>query len=659
MSIGRGLGVARTLGMSAGVVPSVSGTKSYQWWDDKAVQLTAILRAQEELLRRATLEGAWLTDAYLLCRTERGAAAAEAAIRQAFHGSELPVVTPVQTRRLTPQEQAYIRLHAMCFTQSAREERVAGALEAYRDSTLLLPLQLAAYTAPALFEEGTAVTTQERTPAFAFVPDMEGDVILAHLWSTETGRLTPAQLRLSEDRMFHTAFAADTGFGKTVAAERLAVETTRLWKYRTVVLDFGAGWRRMLNAPLGEPGRVEVWQVFPGAVVPLRWNPLQIGRHINPERQMRATCELVRNAGQMGPRQLGFMRRALKKLYLEHGVLTSFREVLADDEWNTVHDDEWEVLNQARTERGLNPRRHESNLHLADLEAFERQALAVHRSKAVDMGLWYDQLQEIYDSLPARATTDRTSLEGVLLRIEPFTEGEMEQMYGRGEGSIAIENLGALGPPDDPWGISILEGGAEMDEFAKAVIFSLVAWHLYNDAVVRRRLSIGRGPQRKLQIFFEEANKVLSGVAVDTGDRNAGAGSAQTSEIWRTMWRDGRKYGIWLHVVAQTVSELPAGILSSCNNAFYSQTKNPRDRDLVMAHLAFSEKGFTDEDYKRYLSRMPAAMAICKLGYTMDVIHTTPFLCRPVMVPAREPTDDELLQHHLMMQAAKRGETRE
>ncbi len=26
-----------------------------------------------------------------------------------------------------------------------------------------------------------------------------------------------------------------------------------------------------------------------------------------------------------------------------------------------------------------------------------------------------------------------------------------------------------------------------------------------------------------------------------------------------------------------------------------------------MAHLAFSEKGFTDEDYKRFLSRMPAA----------------------------------------------------
>jgi hypothetical protein len=435
-----------------------------------------------------------------------------------------------------------------------------------------------------------------------------------------------------------------------VAAERLAVETTRLWKYRTVVLDFGAGWRRLLNADLGEPGRAEVWQVFPGATVPFRWNPLQIGKRINPERQMVATCELVRNAGQMGPRQNGYMRRALKALYLEHGVLTSYREVLADDRWNTVRDDEWAAIDAVRAEWNLSPRKRERNLHLADLEAFERQALAVQRSKSVDVTAWYGGLDAMFARMRP-GTPDHTSLEGVLLRLEPFVEGEMERMYGRGEGSLAIEDLGGLGPTTDPWGISILEGGAEMDEFAKAVVFSLVAWHLYNDAVVRRRLSIGRGPQRKLQIFFEEANKVLGGVAADAGDRDGAGG--QTSEQWLAMWRDGRKYGIWLHVIAQTVSELPPGILSSCNNAFFSQTKHPKDRDLEMAHLGFSEKGFTDEDYKRFLSRMAAAMAVCKLGYSMDVAHTTPFLCRPVLVPALEPDDAKLLAHHRAMQAAR------
>jgi hypothetical protein len=653
-NVGRSLGVMRGMGFGVAAVPTFSLSRSYQWWNDPAVQLAQVLRAQEELLRQATLEGAYLTDVYLLARTGEGAAAAEAAVRQAFQGSGPLVVTPVQTRRLDGEEQEYVRLHASAFTPSTREERIGGALEAYRDSTLLLPLQLAAYTAPVLFEEGLSVTTQERIPAFAFVPDVPGDVVLAHLWSTERAELTGAQLRLSQDRFFHTVFASDTGFGKTVAAERLVVETTARWRYRTVVLDFGAGWRRLLNAPLGEPDRAEVWQLFPGATAPFRWNPWQVGKRIQPDAQLRATCELFKNAGRMGQRQLGFMRRAARELYLEHGVLTADREVLSRPEWNCVRDGaEEEAIQAARRERGLGEERREK-VHLEDLEPFERQALAVHRSRAVDVSAWVDRLGSYKPALERRRDqASLQSLEGILLRLETFTQGEMARMYGSGEGAVAVEDLGLLGPADDPWGISILEGGAELDEYAKAAILGLVAWHLYNDAVVRRRQDIGREGGPVLQIVFEEANKVLTGVETEGDTRSPGA--AATSQLFQTMWRDGRKYRIFLHPVVQTVSELPPGILSSCNDGFFGQTKNPRDRDLVMAHLAFSEKGFTDEDYKRFLSRMPAGMAVCKLGYSQEIVHTTPFLCRPVMVVAQEPTDGEILARHRAMQAARRS----
>ena len=417
----------------------------------------------------------------------------------------------------------------------------------------------------------------------------------------------------------------------------------------------------MINTPLGETERVDVLQVFPGAAIPFRWNPLQIGTHINPERQMLATCELIRNAGQMGPRQLGFMRRALKALYINHGVLTSYKEVLTDERWGYVQNtNEWAVLNAARAEWGLEERQQRGRLRLLELETFERQALAVYRSRKVDLAMWHAELENIFDNLKPQEISDKRALQGILLRIEPLVEGEMGRMYGRSMGprAIGIEDLGLLGLENDPWGISILEGGAEMDEFAKAVIFSLVAWHLYNDAVVRRRLSIGRGAQQKLQIFFEEANKVLVGVA-GTDSQEQG-GNQDTSSLWLQMWRDGRKYGIWLHVIAQTVSELPPGILSSCNNAFFSQSKQPADRDLMMAHLAFSEKGFTDEDYKRFISRMPTAgnqrlHAICKLGYSMDVVHTTPFLCRPVWTETAEPTDVDVLRNHRKLHGG--GET--
>ena len=652
-TVGRSLGVMRGSGFGVAAMPSFGLSRSYQWWNDPAVQLTQILRAQEELLRQATLEGGWLTDVYLLTRSERGAAAAEATVRQAFQGSGPSVVTPVQTRRLTGEEQRYIRLHAMTFTPSTRQEQIAAALEAYKDSSLLLPLQLAAYTAPVLFEEGMTVTMQERIPAFAFVPDMPGDVVLAHLWSTERAELTAAQLRLSEERFFHTVFAADTGYGKTVAAERLVVETTKKWHYRTVVLDFGAGWRRLLNAPLGELGRAEVFQLFPGAVVPFRWNPWQVGRRIQPERQLIATCEIFKNAGRMGPRQLGFMRRAARQLYLEQGVLTADREVWADPTWNRVRDAAEEAaIDGARRERGL-AEEPKQGLHLEDLAGWERQALGVHRSKAVDMSAWVERLRSFKRPLEKRRDqSSLQSLEGVLLRLEIFTQGEMARMYGSGEGTVAIEDLGLLGPADDRWGVSILEGGAELDEYAKAAVLGLVAWHLYNDAVVRRRRSIGRRAGPVLQIVFEEANKVLTGIETE-GDSQRSA-AATTTELFQVMWRDGRKYGIFLHPVVQTISELPPGIVSSCNNGFFGQSKNPRDRDLVMAHLAFSEKGFTDEDYKRFLSRMPQAMAVTKLGYSQDIIHTTPFLVRPVMVPAQEPTDEEILAYHRAMRRSRR-----
>ncbi|NIN63284.1 MAG: hypothetical protein GTO63_00915, partial [Anaerolineae bacterium] len=67
--------------------------------------------------------------------------------------------------------------------------------------------QLAAYTSPGLFEEGTAVTVQEKLPPLAFYPDMPGEVTIGHHYSPETGDLTDVAVRLTRDRHFHTAFA--------------------------------------------------------------------------------------------------------------------------------------------------------------------------------------------------------------------------------------------------------------------------------------------------------------------------------------------------------------------------------------------------------------------------------------------------------------------
>ena len=498
-----------------------------------------------------------------------------------------------------------------------------------------------------LFEEGTALTMQERTPPFAFRPDMPGDAVLGHLYSTERGEQTNAPLRLAEDRHFHTIFAADTGYGKTIAAERLAVEVVNQWHHRAVVLDFGAGWRKLLNSAV-PPERLDLYQLHPGAVRPFRWNFMQIGRRIPPDEQVPAMAELLCAAGRMGPRQFAFIRDGLRELYLQAGVLLPGpldrpEKITIDPKWQSVQPDETAVIETLQRERGGPRRAVQPGASLAALDKFEQQAVQVYRSKKVEVGL-------LHNCLEARATklTDRdpsrAALEGVLLRLEPFTRGALARMYGGGEGSLAVEDLGLLGPEPnlaDRWGLCILEGGAEMDKYAKTVVLSLAAWHLYTDSVIRRRETIG-GFNRPLDIFWEEANKLLSGVGESDTSTSSTSGAV---EMWQTFWRDGRKYKVFMHPLAQNLSELPPGILSSCNNAFFGQMKSLLDRDLAVGHLARSERGFTDEEYKRYMSRLPRELAIVKLGYSADVADLEPLLARPLMVHCPEPDDVELLRH--------------
>jgi hypothetical protein len=186
--------------------------------------------------------------------------------------------------------------------------------------------------------------------------------------------------------MFHTVFAGNTGYGKSVAAERLALEPTAHWRYCSIVLDFGQGWRKMLNAPGlsgrgASAGHVEIYQLQPGVML--------IG------------------------------------LYLDNGALTADKNVLGDPDWNTVFNrhEEDEIVRRLQ-ELNL-PARSLVGMHLGSLTAVERQALAVYRSRNVDLIGWYERLHEMYRKMDPRTTTDRTSLEGVLLRLEPFSRGEM------------------------------------------------------------------------------------------------------------------------------------------------------------------------------------------------------------------------------------------
>jgi hypothetical protein len=506
-SVSRAVGVvqgqtasaARAVGLGLGIAPNLSWNRTYQAVDYVAEAVARALEDQMRLLDQAAVEGAFFVDAYAFVPDPEARRALQGLFVQAFHGEE-GVATPVQPVALSPEEEARLRRFALRFEPVPDPETSPFALEGHRFSTLVTLSQAAAYGGPGAFEEGEADTVSEEIPPFAFPRFGEG-ILLGHLFSTERGALTPAPVRLPRSRMSNFAACADTRFGKSVVMERLVLEAVREWRFRAVVLDFGLGWRKLIR--LLDPDRAEVWGLSPQSPRPIRWNPLQIGRRILPEAQLEATCEIIASAGRMGPRQLGFLRQTLRELYVEAGVLADDPEVLASPK-GAVSPEEARRLGLPEGAR------------LEDLSPADRQRLAVERSKSVDISLWVQRLRALQARFSPRDPSF-AALEGILLRLSPFASGALARMYGRGEGSIPIEDL-AL-----PWGLAVLEGGLLQGmEYVKAVLLGLIAWHLYTDAVVRKQTR-EPGADVPLILLFEEGNKILTAGAAVAGAAEDGA----------------------------------------------------------------------------------------------------------------------------------------
>lgn len=609
-------------GFSTGLIPSLSINRSWQTEDDVADRLTEILRSLEGMTNQASQEGGFMTNVWLFTESEAGQVAAQALVPQAFHGPAVP--TPVMTVNPAESDIEPLRSHALAFvpwTENGQDKLTGGELWT-EYATMLNAQQVAAYVAPGLFEEGAASTVMSPVPqGMGFYPDMPGDAVLGHQYSPETADLTPAQVRVAFEHLMHTAFIGDTGFGKSVAAIRMAYETTLRWKMRTVVLDFGAGWRALLNAP-GLEGHVNILQLWPDAVRPMRWNPLQIGRHISPETQWRAFADVFGAVAQLGvKRQKQEMLDALRRLYLDNGILIDDPLVRNSSRWGLV---------QAGDEANLTGAA--AGTPVATLPGPERQKLAVQRSSMVGLSDLYDVVDSKLKSVPPRDTMLSGVLDGILFRMNPLVQGAASTQFAAGPDTIPVEDF------SKPWGITIIEGGMFLDEFGKAFLLGWTGWHLYMDMVSRRVHEVNTG-EPLLQIFYEEANKIF---VQDSGGGEDGGGGMSASQRFSDMFRDARKYKARLHVVTQAPSLIAQDIMSSCNNLVVGFLKQPRDKDLVLSALARSEKGFRDEEWRRFVDDIPIGMAIGRFPYTTRRELQRPVLFRPLMLDVPEPTDAQI-----------------
>jgi hypothetical protein len=610
-------------GLSTGLSPGISLNRSWQTEDDLAILLTNVLRQVEGQLNMAAAEGGFLGEAVLLTASERGAKASQSLVPQAFHGPHSP--TPVLT--VTPEggESDLLRHHALAFlpTRKAAPNDLLGGALGGLFSTVLTPQQLAAYTAPAIFREGTArVIPAIPKDGLGFYPDMPGDVLLGHQFSPETGDLTNAPVMLEKGRYVHMMFAGATGYGKSVGAIRLIYEIVHKWEARSIVLDFGAGWRQLLNGP-GIEDQVDIRQLTPYGVRPLRWNPLQISRHIIPEIQMASFVDIFGNVAQLGVKQQKHrFFDAVEHLYLREGVLVNDPKVLADPHWGQVAD-------QAEaTASGL-----PVGTSLQGLTIEQRQAIAVERSKSVSLQDLYDIIQERHDALSPRNQVGRGILQGIMERLKTLLRGATAAQFDAGADALDVAELGQGEKP-----LLILEGGKHLDQFSKAWLLSWAGWILYEDMVQRKEKQLVDDDD-ELVMVFEEANIIFTGLGAQD-EFNKGAPTV--AEQYDNMFRDSRKYKVNFIVITQSPSLIPPGVRSSCSSVFLGFLSEPDDKDVALAALAKSEKGFRDEAWRRFVSDAGIGMSLGRLPYSFHRTEMRPFLFRPLMLRVDTPKDGEI-----------------
>ena len=609
-------------GINTGLLPGINIGRSWQTEDDVADRLTEVLRKLEGLVNTASAEGGFMANALIFTETMNGASAADALAPQAFHGPD--VATPVLTIAPLEGDENELRTHALAFVPwrgGEDNDPLNGSLWT-RYATLLTAEQAAALTAPALFEEGVAATVMSPIPhGMGFIPNMPGNVVIGHQYSPETADLTTAQVRLSPEMFMHTLYAGDTGFGKSVAAIRTVYETTRAWNWRTIVLDFGAGWRQLLNAP-GLEGRVNILQLWPDAVRPMRWNPLQIGRNIAPETQWRAFADVFGSITQLGvKRQKQELLEALRICYIRTGVLIDDPQVRADPQWGKVRTGEESDLISAV-----------GGSLLSTLTTRQRQVLAVYRSSVVGLADLYAEIEAKRKDVPPRDTMLTGVLDGILFRMNPLVQGAAAVQFSPGKDCVPVEDL------SKPNGITIIEGGMFLDEFGKAFLLGWVGWHTYMDRVATRVHEVHM-TEPMLHIVYEEANKIFG--QQPKGSSDDGGGS-DISDQYGAQFRDARKYGVRFSVIAQAPSLIAPDIISSCSNLVINYLKNPKDKDIALSALARSEKGFRDEEWRRFIDDMSVGMAIGRFPYVESRKFQRPVLLRPLMLDVPEPTDDEI-----------------
>jgi len=636
------LSLSRGVGLGVGLAPSVSVTETFQFTDYEKDILARSLEEQMLHVDAIIREGGVYVDTYYMVPDLRARQALEVLIQQAYWGTE-DVVTPVQTLKPTPDEEASLRLHAYLMLPATVPDTTPYALEGWRYTTLLRLRQAASLMIPEVFEYGRARTVARRMPRYA-IHHWKGEIYTGYQWTHDLNRLSETPLRIPLSWFINGSIVAPSGAGKSVLIQRLAYELQKVGEL-VFIFDMGDGLRDLLHVL--PAGHYDVTGIAPRHPRRSHWNPLQIGRRIDPDSHIDTVVEIVSNAGGLGAKQRESLSQALRVLYWELGALTNDPDLWAHPKWGKLYPDDMQALDKEHQRRGLPPLMGTSAT-LGELAEWEQQAIAVWRSRRASFLRLYRLIDILQDQKPGGEKSKKRgggssidSVEGLKDRIRPLTRRNVDpaQWLRADEEPIPLDAYRDRFPDG---GVVVIEGGGLANPYIKAVWFGMAIALLYGDSIARFNISAVEDPgaRQRFTLILDEANQLTTaGATVD--DKNKGSAPATTG-LFLKLFRELRKYDGRVILGVQDAETVDESMLTNSAVTFFGMIRSVEGLKIALSKNGISPTGMTQNEYwQDFASRQKYIFATqCTMADTREDLK--PCLLHPAMLPVVRITNAEL-----------------
>ena len=584
-----------------GVGPSLSYSKSFQWLDQEVQNIITLLEFQNDRLMKALNgNGAFFTDVYIATPDEETKATAQALAKSAWY-DENALICPLQVMELDPEEQNHLLYHFNAFSADTSLEGIAGDIESYKYTTILLPDEYAAYTHLPRISEGGIYADVSDIPKFA-VPSMrKGEIYMGKILSGERytqtwGYETPYDFRISSDEIMHGVFTGESRSGKTVAATRFIAELANKVRrkdgkrMRIVCMDPKQDWRVL--ARFVEPERFHFYSLGNPEFLPINLNICKIPKNVYPQQWIDGLIEIYCRAYGLGERGKSVLSETFFALYEEAGVF----------------DPNWREVAPERSKQVTLPKIYERMMQAKiDLED----------PKKSGKGRVGNDVRDAYSRV-----LDRLQVFGRPFSIE-------YQLFGNEDG-LGVDDL--IGGDD----VVVLESYGLESTF-KNFIFGVITSGFFKYAQAHEG-GFKAPDQYETILVIEEANEVLTGQ--DSADGKSSGVLPGQSEFEKILDQSAG-LGLFIFSITQKIASMPSSVIANSGLIFAGKISRTEDVTVVVRKIGREER-YEDRDLVKWFPRSPIGWFVCRSSRNFDFKEVEPVLVKIQPLDCDPPTNAEL-----------------